>query len=75
MVDFPGMPTRKPPTPAPIGELNDRRIAEFALEESRLSNLAYRFELRPRERVWKNWDRTEFEQNQFRVVGLAGVCL
>jgi hypothetical protein len=69
------MPTRKPPTPAPTDELNDRRIAEFALEESRLSNLAYRFELRPRERVWKNWDRTEFEQNQFRVVGLAGVCL
>src|ERR1700682_26777 len=75
MVDFPGMPTRKPPTPAPIGELNDRRIAEFALEESRLSNLAYRFELRPRERVWRNWDRTEFEPNLLRVVGLAGVCL
>ncbi len=69
------MPTRKPPTPDSTQELTDRRIAEFALEESRLSNLAYRFEMRPRERVWKNWDRTEFEPNQFRVVGIAGVCL
>src|SRR5450432_1982217 len=69
------MPTRKPPAPDSTQELNDRRIAEFALEESRLSNLAYRFEIRPRERVWKNWDRTEFEPNQFRVVGIAGVCL
>jgi hypothetical protein len=55
--------------------MNERRIAEFALEESRLSNLAYRFQLLPRERVWKNWDRTEFEPNHFKVVGLAGVCL
>ncbi|MCA1582049.1 MAG: hypothetical protein LC796_11815 [Acidobacteria bacterium] len=69
------MPTRKPPTPDTTAELTDRRIAEFALEESRLSNLAYRFELRPRERVWRNWDRTEFEPNNFRIVGLAGVCL
>jgi len=45
------------------------------LEESRLSNLSYRFQLTPRERVWKNWDRTEFEPNHFKVVGLAGVCL
>ena len=29
----------------------------------------------PRERVWKNWDRSEFEPNHYRVVGLAGVCL
>ncbi len=48
------MPTRKPPAPDAPGDMNDRRIAEFALEESRLSNLAYRFELKPRERVWKN---------------------
>jgi hypothetical protein len=70
------MPTRKPPKPdSATDEMNERRIAEFALEESRLSNLAYRFELRPRERVWRNWDRTEFEPNLLRVVGLAGVCL
>jgi hypothetical protein len=70
------MPTSKPPKPdSAQGELTDRRIAEFALEESRLSNVAYRFALRPRERVWKNWDRTEFEPNHFTVVGLAGVCL
>lgn len=69
------MPTRKPPAPDAPGDMNDRRIAEFALEESRLSNLAYRFELKPRDRVWKNWDRTEFEPNQLRVVGIAGVCL
>lgn len=69
------MPTRKPPAPDTLEEMNDRRIAEFALEESRLSNLAYRFELRPRERVWKNWDRTEYEPNQLKVVGIAGVCL
>jgi len=69
------MPTRKPPAPSPQEELTDRRIAEFALEESRLSNLAYRFELKPRERVWKNWDRTEYEPNHLRIVGLAGVCL
>jgi hypothetical protein len=55
--------------------MTDRRIAEFALEESRLSNVAYRFKLMPRDRVWKNWDRTEFEPNHYRVVGLAGVCL
>jgi hypothetical protein len=69
------MPTSKPPKPDPNQELTGRRIAEFALEESRLSNVAYRFQLVPRERVWKNWDRTEFEPNRFRVVGLAGVCL
>jgi hypothetical protein len=70
------MPTNKPPKPdASQGELTERRIAEFALEESRLSNVAYRFKLTPRERVWKNWDRSEFEPNHFRVVGLAGVCL
>ncbi len=69
------MPTRKPPAPDTTGEMNERRIAEYALEESRLSNLAYRFELKPRERVWRNWDRTEFEPNQLRVVGIAGVCL
>jgi hypothetical protein len=56
-------------------ELTDRRIAEFALEESRLSNLAYRFKLAPRDRVWKNWDRTQFEPNHYRLLGLAGVCL
>jgi hypothetical protein len=67
------MPTNKPqPTTSPMTE---RRIAEFALEESRLSNLAYRFKLVPRERVWKDWDRTQFEQNHYRVAGLAGVCL
>ena len=69
------MPTSKPPKPNPAEEMSERRIAEFALEESRLSNLAYRFQLMPRERVWKNWDRTEFEPNHFKVVGLAGVCL
>ncbi len=69
------MPTSKPPKPDPNQELTERRIAEFALEESRLSNLAYRFTLTPRERVWKNWDRTEFEPNHYKVVGLAGVCL
>jgi hypothetical protein len=69
------MPTSKPPKPDASPELNGRRIAEFAVEESRLSNVAYRFQLVPRERVWKNWDRTEFEPNHFRVVGLAGVCL
>lgn len=69
------MPTSKPPKPDPIHELTDRRIAEFAVEESRLSNVAYRFQLVPRDRVWKNWDRTEFEPNHFRVVGMAGVCL
>jgi hypothetical protein len=69
------MPTSKPPKPDVNQELNDRRIAEFAVEESRLSNVAYRFQLVPRERVWKNWDRTEFEPNHFRVVGLAGVSL
>ena len=31
--------------------MTDRRIAEFALEESRLFNLAYRFKLTPRERM------------------------
>ena len=31
--------------------------------------------LTPRARVWKNWDRTEFEPNHYKVVGLAGVCL
>jgi hypothetical protein len=69
------MPTSKPPKPDPNVDLTGRRIAEFAVEESRLSNVAYRFQLVPRERVWKNWDRTEFEQNRFQVVGLAGVCL
>ena len=69
------MPTNKPPKPDTSKDLTDRRIAEFALEESRLSNLAYRFKLVPRDRVWKNWDRTEFEPNHFRVVGLTGVCL
>ena len=69
------MPTNPPPKPDLSEEMSDRRIAEFALEESRLSNVAYRFQLRPRERVWKNWDRTEFEPNHFRMLGLAGVCL
>jgi hypothetical protein len=69
------MPTSKPPKPDPNQELTERRIAEFAVEESRLSNVAYRFQLVPRDRVWKNWDRTEFEPNHFKVVGLAGVCL
>jgi hypothetical protein len=69
------MPTNRPPQPDGIVETTERRIAEFALEESRLSNLAYRFQLVPRERVWKNWERTEFEPNHFRVVGLVGVAL
>ena len=69
------MPTSKPPKPDPNQELTGRRIAEFAVEESRLSNVAYRFQLVPRSRVWKNWDRTEFEPNHFQVVGLAGVVL
>jgi hypothetical protein len=69
------MPTNRPPKPIPMREMTERRIAEFALEESRLSNVAYRFQLVPRERVWKNWDRTEFEPNRMKVVGLAGVCL
>ncbi len=69
------MPTNKPPKPDTSKDLTDRRIAEFALEEARLSNLAYRFRLTPRDRVWKNWDRTQFEPNHFRVVGLAGVSL
>jgi hypothetical protein len=69
------MPTNRPPKPDLSQELTERRIAEFALEESRLSNVAYRFQLRPRERVWKDWDRTEFAPNRFRVLGLAGVCL
>lgn len=68
------MPTSKP-KPDPTVEMTERRIAEFALEESRLSNLSYRFKLSPRDRVWKDWDRTVFEPNRFRVVGLAGVCL
>jgi hypothetical protein len=69
------MPTNRPPKPDLTQELTERRIAEFALEESRLSNVAYRFQLRPRERVWKDWDRTEFAPNHYRVLGLAGVCL
>ena len=66
------MPTSKPPKPDANQELTPRRIAEFAVEESRLSNVAYRFQLVPRDRVWKNWDRTEFEPNHFKVVGLVG---
>ena len=69
------MPTNPPPKPDLSDELTERRIAEFALEESRLSNVAYRFRLSPRDRVWKNWDRTEFEPNHFQLLGLAGVCL
>ncbi len=69
------MPTNKPALPLTHQELTDRRIAEFALEESRLSNVAYRFKLAPRDRVWKNWDRTEFEPNHYQLLGLAGVCL
>ena len=68
------MPTNKPE----VGlhdKMTERRIAEFALEESRLSNIAYRFKLTPRDRVWKNWDRTEFEPNGYRLLGLAGICL
>ena len=69
------MPTSRPPNPDPTQELTERRIAEFALEESRLSNLAYRFQLVPRDRIWKDWDRTQFEPNHYKVVGMAGVCL
>jgi hypothetical protein len=69
------MPTNKPPKAPDNQELTERRIAEFALEESRLSNIAYRFQFVPRDRVWKDWDRTQFEPNQYRVLGLAGVCL
>jgi hypothetical protein len=69
------MPTNRPPKPAPSRDMPDRRIAEIALEESRLSNVAYRFQLVPRERIWKDWDRTQFEPNHYKVVGLAGVCL
>lgn len=69
------MPTNKPAQPMTTQEMTDRRIAEFALDESRLSNLAYRFKLAPRDRVWRNWDRTEFEPNLYRLLGLAGVCL
>ncbi len=69
------MPTNPPPKPDVSDGMSERRIAEFALEESRLSNIAYRFQLKPRERVWKNWDRTEFEPNHYRMLGLAGVCL
>jgi hypothetical protein len=69
------MPTSKPPKPDTSQELTPRRIAEFAVEESRLSNVAYRFQIVPRERVWKNWDRTEFEPNHFKVMGLVAVCL
>jgi hypothetical protein len=64
-----------PPKPQNHGELTERRIAEYALEESRLSNLAYRFKIVPRPTVWKNWERSEFEPNHFRSVGLAGICL
>ncbi|MEP6471431.1 MAG: hypothetical protein ABJC28_05405 [Acidobacteriota bacterium] len=70
------MPTNPPPKPdLSSEEMSERRIAEFALEESRLSNVAYRFRLSPRDRVWKNWDRTEFEPNHYQVLGVAGVCL
>jgi hypothetical protein len=69
------MPTSKPPRPDPHKEMNDRRIAEFALDESRLSNLSYRFQLVPRDRVWRDWDRTEYEPNQYRIAGVVGVCL
>lgn len=69
------MPTNPPPKPDVAEGMNERRIAEFALEESRLSNVSYRFQITPRERVWKNWDRTEFEPNRYRVLGLAGICL
>jgi hypothetical protein len=69
------MPTNKPAQPMTTQEMTDRRIAEFALDESRLSNLAYRFKLAPRDRVWRNWDRTEFEPNLYRLLGLVGVCL
>ena len=68
------MPTNKP-NPGTGHPMTDRRIAEFALEESRLSNIAYRFKLVPRDRVWRNWDRTEFEPNGYRMLGLAGICL
>jgi hypothetical protein len=69
------MPTNPPPKPDLTAEMSERRIAEFALEESRLSNVAYRFRLSPRDRVWRNWDRTEFEPNHYQVLGIAGVCL
>jgi hypothetical protein len=69
------MPTNRPPKPVVPKEMTERRIAEFALEESRLSNIAYRFQLVPRDRIWKDWDRTKFEPNRFKVVGIAGVCL
>jgi hypothetical protein len=68
------MPTSKP-RPDTQKEMTDRRIAEFALEESRLSNLSYRFQLVPRDRVWRDWDRTEYEPNQYRIAGVVGVCL
>ena len=69
------MPTNPPPKPDVSEGMSERRIAEFALEESRLSNVAYRFRISPRSRVWKNWDRTEFEPNHYQVLGIAGVCL
>jgi hypothetical protein len=69
------MPTNRPPKPAPPKDMTERRIAEFALEESRLSNVSYRFQLVPRDRIWMDWDRTQFEPNHYKVVGLAGVCL
>jgi hypothetical protein len=69
------MPTSKPPRPDTQKEMTDRKIAEFAMEESRLSNLAYRFRLVPRDRVWQDWDRTQFEPNEYRVAGVVGVCL
>lgn len=68
------MPTNKP-TPALGHAMTEQRIAEFALEESRLSNVAYRFKLVPRDRVWKDWDRSVFEPNRYQVIGLAGICL
>ena len=69
------MPTNRPPKPVLSREITERRIAEFALEESRLSNIAYRFRLVPRDRIWKDWDRTVFEPNHYKVAGIAGVCL
>jgi hypothetical protein len=68
------MPTNKP-QPAANHAMTEQRIAEFALEESRLSNIAYRFKLVPRDRVWKDWDRSVFEPNRYQVIGLAGICL
>ena len=44
--DDPMPTTQAPRARSRANEMTDRRIAEFALEESRLSNLAYRFELR-----------------------------